>query len=143
MHDGRQAAQKKRGRSPSYPGIDLEQAIQKAEVIRRHEGRSWSPVNAILGHWGYKEKSGAGLPASLISPFAFSWTNERGLRNVERLFGKRRSVRPSTLSFGTNLEPASPPTPICDSNSGSSGDLLIALPMSLSDNSEAHGSLQG
>lgn len=52
---------KKRVRSPAYPGIDLEEAIQRAEVIRQQENKNEAPVDAILSHWGYNPKSGTGL----------------------------------------------------------------------------------
>jgi hypothetical protein len=51
---------KKRPRSPSYPGIDLERAIERAQVIYEKEGRNAAPFEAILDHWGYSPKSGAG-----------------------------------------------------------------------------------
>ncbi len=51
----------KRGRSPAYPGIPLEDALSKAEIIRKLEGRNEANVNTTLAHWGYKPKSGQGL----------------------------------------------------------------------------------
>lgn len=51
---------KKRPRSPSYPGISLEQAIERARVIYDREGRNAAPFEAILEDWGYSPKSGAG-----------------------------------------------------------------------------------
>ena len=56
-------AQKKRraeGRSPNYPAIDLETAIAKAQVVWDREKKAFSHVDTILGHLGYKPKSGAG-----------------------------------------------------------------------------------
>lgn len=54
---------KKRERSPGYPGIDLEQAIEKARVLYRQEKRNFAPVSTIMEHWGYKSKSGPGAIA--------------------------------------------------------------------------------
>ena len=54
---------KKRERSPGYPGLALQDAIQRATTIYQHEGKNAAPVNVILGHWGYRPKSGAGLVA--------------------------------------------------------------------------------
>lgn len=51
---------KKRPRSPSYPAIGLEQALERARVIYEHEHRNQAPITAILQHWGYKPGSGAG-----------------------------------------------------------------------------------
>ena len=50
----------KRPRSPSYPGVGLEQAIERARVMYENEGRNAAPFEAILDHWGYSRKSGAG-----------------------------------------------------------------------------------
>jgi hypothetical protein len=49
---------KKRPRSPSYPGIGLEQAIERARVMYDHEHRNMAPINAIIEHWGYRPGSG-------------------------------------------------------------------------------------
>jgi hypothetical protein len=58
-----QERKKKRDRSPSYPGINLQDAVARAETLYRAEGRHKAPVDVVLGHWGYKAKSGAGLVA--------------------------------------------------------------------------------
>jgi hypothetical protein len=52
---------KRKGRSPGYPGIGLQAAIERAKVIYKEEGRTAAHVDAILHDWGYKPKSGAGL----------------------------------------------------------------------------------
>jgi hypothetical protein len=54
---------RKRPRSPSYPGIGLQQALERARTLYDHERQNAAPVDAILHHWGYKPKSGAGLVA--------------------------------------------------------------------------------
>jgi len=51
-----------RGRSPSYPAIHLEQAIQRARQIYDRERQHPTPVETIVQHWGYKSLNG---PASL------------------------------------------------------------------------------
>lgn len=50
-------------RSPSYPGIPLDVAIQRADEVWRADRANDAPVEAILRHWGYKGKSGAALVA--------------------------------------------------------------------------------
>lgn len=50
----------KRSRSPNYPGTDLAQAIERAHTLYKAEGKHATPGDAILGHWGYKPKSGPG-----------------------------------------------------------------------------------
>ena len=52
---------KKKGRSPSYPAIALEKAIDRAEALRKEERGNYAPVDAILDHWGYRPGSGLGL----------------------------------------------------------------------------------
>jgi len=52
---------RKKQRSPSYPGIGLEAALERAKTFYQEEGRNAAPNNAILQHWGYSAKSSAGL----------------------------------------------------------------------------------
>lgn len=51
----------KKPRSPSYPGIGLEAAIQRTRDMFGYQRREPSSVDLILQRWGYKPKSGAGL----------------------------------------------------------------------------------
>jgi hypothetical protein len=51
---------KQRPRSPSYPGIDLETALQKAQVVFTEEQRHAAHIDTLYGHWGNKPGSGAG-----------------------------------------------------------------------------------
>lgn len=52
---------KRKGRSPSYPAIDLEEAVEKARLLLDREGRHWVPVDTALEAWGYSQASGAGM----------------------------------------------------------------------------------
>jgi hypothetical protein len=52
---------KKKPRSPSYPGIGLQEALSRARTLYEHERQNTAPIDAILHHWGYKPKSGGGL----------------------------------------------------------------------------------
>lgn len=54
---------KHRERSPSYPVINLESAIEKAKIIKEKEsgGKHYIPIRAALEHWGYSINSGYGL----------------------------------------------------------------------------------
>jgi len=54
---------RKRARSPSYPAIDLNAAIERAGQVFRSEGRNSAPVEAVLEDWGYKPGSGGGMVA--------------------------------------------------------------------------------
>lgn len=52
---------RKKERSPSYPAIDLEKALQRAKELREKESRHFAPVSAIVQHWGYSPKSSGGI----------------------------------------------------------------------------------
>lgn len=56
-------APRRAGRSPSYPGIDLELAVRRAGKLWKHEHHYPAAVETILGHWGYGAKSGGGFAA--------------------------------------------------------------------------------
>lgn len=53
---------KARGRSPSYPAIDLATAIDKAKALHDQERQIPASVETIVKHWGYRSFNG---PASL------------------------------------------------------------------------------
>ena len=55
--------QKRTGRSPSYPDIDLANAIDKTYKLWREEGRNFAPVAAIHSHWGFNANTGPALRA--------------------------------------------------------------------------------
>lgn len=56
-------SKKRAGRSPGYPSIDLESAIEKSLIIKEKEGggRYFSPYQSIITHWDYSPKGSAGL----------------------------------------------------------------------------------
>jgi hypothetical protein len=43
-----------KGRSPSYPGISLKVAIDRAKTVYERERRNPAPISAITAGWGYK-----------------------------------------------------------------------------------------
>lgn len=51
---GEGAPQSKRHRSPAYPSIPLEKAIERARTFFQHERRNAAPVVVAGGHWGFK-----------------------------------------------------------------------------------------
>jgi hypothetical protein len=51
----------RRPRSPAYPAINLQEAIDRARKLYDAHGRSSASIEAILQEWGYKPRSGAGL----------------------------------------------------------------------------------
>jgi len=91
----------KRPRSPSYPGIGLEQAIERARELYKKESRNAAPIDAILSHWGYKPKSGAGgvVVAALKK---FSLLDDEGS-------GEGRTARLTDLGLDIILAPEGSP----------------------------------
>jgi hypothetical protein len=50
----------KGAKSPSYPFLDLVQAIEKAQVVYTHAQRKPVPVSTVIGYWKYGAKSSGG-----------------------------------------------------------------------------------
>jgi hypothetical protein len=63
MTQNSQPVKKHKGRSPSYPGISLDAAIEKAQVVYQQQNKHFGPVAAINAAWGYAPKSGPGTVA--------------------------------------------------------------------------------
>jgi hypothetical protein len=63
------AAAGKRTRSPAYPYVNLEEALDRAEEFYGHEGRNAANINVAGKHWGFTENSSSGSQtvAALIS----------------------------------------------------------------------------
>lgn len=51
------ARRRSRRRSPNYPYIDLEAAMQRARQLYEQEQRHSAPWNAVAQHWGYSATS--------------------------------------------------------------------------------------
>lgn len=68
---------KARGRSPSYPAVDLETAIGRAKELYKQEHMNSASINVILRHWGYNTKSGAGL-VTLAALIKFGLLTDEG-----------------------------------------------------------------
>lgn len=51
----------KKGRSPSYPGIALDVAVERARDLYGRERRNPAPMTALMEDWGYAKRSGPGL----------------------------------------------------------------------------------
>ncbi|HUI92692.1 MAG TPA: hypothetical protein VLX68_10635 [Chitinivibrionales bacterium] len=41
-------------RSPSYPGIDLKTALERARELYEKDRQNWANIEVVVGHWGYK-----------------------------------------------------------------------------------------
>jgi len=60
VHDA--GLQRRKGRSPNYPGISLDVAIQRAGELYAKERQHPAPVTTVARHWSYKSFNG---PASV------------------------------------------------------------------------------
>lgn len=53
--------QKRRvGRSPSYPYISVQKALEQAKALHEQEGEYAAPLTSAVGAWGYSPKSSGG-----------------------------------------------------------------------------------
>lgn len=48
------------GRSPGYPFIPLEAALQRATLLYKSEKVNFAHYSTVMQHWGYTQKSGSG-----------------------------------------------------------------------------------
>src|SRR4051812_11473807 len=47
-------------RSPNFPFVDLETAIERARILNQKEGRNSAAPETVVDHWGYAPKSSGG-----------------------------------------------------------------------------------
>ena len=87
---------KAKERSPNYPGIDLETALEKARILREREGKHYAPAETVLHHWGYVPKSGGGL-VTLSALKKFGLIDDQGK-------GEKRQVKLSDLALRILLD---------------------------------------
>jgi hypothetical protein len=71
-------------RSPSYPALDLETALHRAEQLEKVAGRHPAPMTAALSAWGYSAKSSNG-PTTLAALKKFGLADDSGQ-------GKNRAI---------------------------------------------------
>lgn len=60
MSESAELSRKTKGRSPSYPGVNLEVAVQRARQLYSKERQHSTAVGTIAVHWGYKSLNGPG-----------------------------------------------------------------------------------
>lgn len=89
----------KKGRSPSYPAIPLDAALERAQALHDKEGRNPAPITAIHRHWNYSPNSG---PANL----ALAALKKFGLL-VDEGSGKERRARLTELAITALRHPDS------------------------------------
>lgn len=87
---------KAKERSPNYPGIALETALEKARILREREGKRYAPSETVLHHWGYVPKSSGGLVA-LSALKKFGLIDDQGK-------GSNRRIKLSDLALRILLD---------------------------------------
>lgn len=92
-----------KGRSPSYPGLSLPVAVERARMVYDLEGRHAAPITAITRHWGFKSPTTG--PASV----AYSALIKYGLLADEGS-GLDRSAKLTELALDILLNPNHQPS---------------------------------
>jgi hypothetical protein len=75
---------KRKGRSPRYPGIDLETAVERARKLWAEEAHYPTNVQVALSHWGYAPKSGGGAVA-VAALKAFGLIEDQGSGDARKV----------------------------------------------------------
>lgn len=86
-------------RSPSYPAIDLETAVERARAVHELAGSHRAPVKAIVEAWGYSLKSSGGL-LTLAALKKFGLAEDEGKRDARQLW--LTTLGRELVFFGTN-----------------------------------------
>ena len=77
---------RRKQRSPNYPGLSLEKALERAQQLYDVERRHPAPIPTILQHWGYSSKSSPGLVAiAALKKFGLIQDEGHGEARVARL----------------------------------------------------------
>lgn len=71
------------GRSPSYPAISLDRAVERARSLYKLEKRFAVPVETIMHHWGYSSQNGPG-GLSLAAMKKFGLISDEGAKDDRR-----------------------------------------------------------
>lgn len=103
------ANKKKQGRSPAYPALSLEQAVDKAKTLYDKEGRTSVPLALINQAWGYAPNSGpANLAVSAIKKYGLLVDSGSGPQRKGQLTDAALSIlhNPSPEVRGSLLKEA-------------------------------------
>ncbi|MDB5929927.1 MAG: hypothetical protein JWR60_1634 [Polaromonas sp.] len=76
---------KSKDRSPSFPFIDLQAAIERVRQMQQEEGRSTVPLSRLVMHWRYSEKSSGALQ-TVGALKSYGLLEEVGVSSGGRLF---------------------------------------------------------
>lgn len=72
------ARRAKAGRSPSYPGIPLGDAVERAKVIYAQERQSSAAVPVVMRHWGYNNPRSGRASVTFAALKKFGLITEEG-----------------------------------------------------------------
>jgi hypothetical protein len=86
----------KKHRSPAYPAVDLAEALQKAEALRKEAGRNEVHVEVAMGAMGFAPKSGWGM-AVLSALLKYGLLDDEGK-------GETRKVKLTSLALEILLD---------------------------------------
>jgi hypothetical protein len=79
-----QQASSKRNRSPGYPGFSLVKAVDRAELLYKHDKRNAVPIAVAAQHWGYSPQS-SGVLVSIATLKKFGLLEEVSGGSVRQL----------------------------------------------------------
>jgi hypothetical protein len=89
-------------RSPTYPGINLQQAVKRAAELYAQDGRNPASFRAAVTHWKYSEKSSGAL-ITIAALKSFGLVNELESKN-----GRTFQLSPLGLKIIADKRPESP-----------------------------------
>jgi len=96
MNDEAKVRKVAKDRSPNFPFISLEQALQRAEQFYSQEKRGSAPVAAVAAHWNYSPTS-SGLQQTIAALKSYGLMEDDGS-------GEARKVRLTDLTFRILLD---------------------------------------
>jgi hypothetical protein len=89
---------RRKGRSPSYPGISLKTAVERAGVLYERQRRHWEPMGAVTTAWGFKAPTTGPASVSYAALKKFGLLDEEGS-------GAERKARLSDLAMAILMKP--------------------------------------
>ncbi len=95
---GAKAVRRQKGRSPSYPGISLRVAVERARAVYEKARRHSLPMSAITEIWGFKSHLTGPASVSYAALKKFGLLDEEGS-------GDQRVARLSPLAMDILLKP--------------------------------------
>ncbi len=90
------SSKRARTRSPSYPYLDLQGALEKAAALWQAEGRHAASIGVVMQHWGYKEESSTGY-SCVAALKKFGLVDHEGM-------GETRQIKLSGLALRILLD---------------------------------------